>query len=259
MFEINDEFSAYFIGLIQSDGFLSRKRVGIELNYIDRSILEQIQERLGGKIIDRSRRTNFSDCSELSEWRLNSVEFVKCLNHIGISCGKKSKIALPIPVKNELEFHYVRGLIDGDGSLCISSQSIPIIGFTTASTAMRDYFSEYLNKLGIQSQPNRNKRDNIYNFCVQLEKAQILAQNIYGNSTIFLPRKFKIYQQIMSWKRPENMIKRNWENVTWSEDEIQAIQECGCDPSKSLAHPALSGRTKNSIKTKCWRLKTTNT
>ena len=175
--EINSEIKAYFIGFIQTDGYLRRKCVACEISKRDEEILHLFLLEFGGKIRNRSRKTNFSSMHHSSIWRIGSVSFVEELNQLGIPLGSKSKKVIPIKMSQKMEPHYIRGLIDGDGSLGLTSQGFPFLGFTTMSTMMRNYYVEYLLKMGILCNPKRNKRDDIFNVCIYKENAQKVVEN----------------------------------------------------------------------------------
>lgn len=198
-FKINDEITAYFLGFLQTDGTLDHKRVSIEIGTKDISILYAFEKKFGGKVTTRIRNTNFSNNHSCSCWRLGSVAFVKQMNALGIPCGKKSNIISPIEMPKEFERHYIRGLIDGDGSLSITSTGRPCLGFVTDSDKMKKYISKWLLKHGnVLTNVNRNKRDNIYSITVTGNKAQKLIEILYQDCSVYLPRKLEIAQRIMT-------------------------------------------------------------
>lgn len=254
-FEIKDEIDAYFLGFLQTDGTLDRKRASIEIGTKDIDILHVFQKKFGGKVTTRTRSTNFLDNHQCSCWRLGSVAFVKQMNALGIPCGKKSEIVGPISTRPDLERHYVRGLVDGDGSLCFQKSGNPLVGFVTASEKMKLYFQDWLSSLGIQVDIHRNARDNIYSFCILNEKAQLIVKTLYDNATIFLPRKKQKANQILTWKRPEDRRRHTWRITDWSAEEDEILSKCNLNENAVIQNNLLKDRTKASISMRCWRLK----
>ena len=255
---INNEFLSYFIGFLQTDGYIHRKYVSIEINDIDVHILNKFQENLGGTVRYRTRNTNFKKNSRLAAWRKGSVDFVKELNKIGLPCGKKSKSAYPITIDKDLKRHYIRGLIDGDGSLLISSDNIPMIGFTTASDKMSEFYISWLRNIGINVNIHKNKRDNIWNIAVTREKAQQVSHILYDNCLISLNRKQKKSQEITSWKRPTSLKKQICNTDRWTTSELNILGKHNLKASEIIRLNVLPERTTNAIKIKCHRLKKIN-
>lgn len=59
VFNNDNEFDAYFLGFIQTDGTLTRKRITVEIHVRDQHILETFMQRIGGSIRQRTRNTTF--------------------------------------------------------------------------------------------------------------------------------------------------------------------------------------------------------
>lgn len=250
MYDIDSEFKAYFLGFVQTDGYLSRKYVGFSLNAKDRHILEEFEKHFGGKVSDRVRNTNFKNDSQLSEWRLNSVEFVKDLNALGIPCGKKARRIKPIKMSAALERHYIRGLVDGDGSLSVNAAGVPYLGFTTDSIVMKRYFRKFLQRFDIDLNPDRNSRDSIYNFCIARTSAQPIATYLYDRSTVYLKRKKAIADKFRSWTSPIRGKK-----INWTKAEIAILVRSDFDAKNVIQQNLLSNRSNEAISLKCSSLK----
>src|ERR1035437_6601775 len=228
MFKVDNEIKAYWLGFLQTDGTLRHKSMSIEIAERDKHILEAFKTHIGGTITSRTRNIKIINKAGKSydykkyvlfRWQLCSVDLVKQINKIGIPCGKKSDILKPLSVPKKLEQHYIRGLIDGDGSICISGNNIPIIGVVVSSEDMKNYFCQWFKSLGIETNPKRNKRDNIYNIAVRIENAQKVCGILYGDCNYSLIRKLEIAQKIIQWKRPLFWKKITWKVKDWSQKE----------------------------------------
>ena len=106
---------AYAVGLIASDGCLSKDRRHISLASMDKELVENLKAALrignkiyrsgrGGEIIKKYYSINFGD-----------IIFYKFLNRIGLTSAKSKTIRL-VAVPNKFFADFLRGLFDGDGS-----------------------------------------------------------------------------------------------------------------------------------------------
>ena len=249
-FKIDSEMKAYFLGFLQTDGHLSHKCAAISINQIDSHLLEDFQKAFGGRISERVQTTNFKKDAHSAVWTLSSVLFVKQMNTLGIPCGKKSQIVCPISVPKNLEKHYLRGLIDGDGSLSLNSAGVPYLGFTTDSTCMKNYFCKFLQKFNMDLDPKRNKRDRIYNFCLARSGAQAIASYLYDEATVYLSRKKIIADKFQDWTVPIRGKK-----VNWTKEEIAILVRSDFDVESIIHQNLLPNRSNDAIGTKCSALK----
>ena len=210
-----NSFMSYVYGLLQTDGNLSessrnRGRFTIELAIRDQDILEKLQEGLevNSYLYERTRKTNFSESSTTLKLSIFDWEFRKQLKSYGFPIGKKDQIVEP-PKETFIEVDYIRGLIDGDGSLGLTSTGIPFFGFTTKSEKMKEYICDYIfRKTGQIKKLNRNKRDDVYNICLFKEDAQTVVKDLYYKKCLCINRKLEKSKDVLSWKRPKTMLKR---------------------------------------------------
>ncbi|MQY08608.1 hypothetical protein ACRB68_67170 [Actinomadura sp. RB68] len=157
----------------------------------------------------------------------------------------------PVPPFSERD--YTRGLVDADGSLGFTARGYPFIGFTTASSAMIEYFCEKVFEVtGRQRVVNRNKRDGVYNLMVTMEAALEMADWMYYKDCLALERKAARAVSISTWSRPPGMRARSARR-RWTEAEDAAIWSMTIpDAAQSL------GRTEKSIQMRRWMLQGTH-
>ena len=205
---------AYMIGFIMSDGNLyettrTRGKLSIEIKKQDIEILKEISKLVtcNFSITERTRTTNFKNNYTTACLRICDLEFRKELKRVGVHSGKKFNIcSTPLVPYSEIDFW--RGIIDGDGSLGITSQSIPFVSLITNSESMAQEYINFLNKhLGKRKTSQRNKRDGNFNIMVTKEDAQKIASLIYYPVCLSLNRKFKKSKEVIIWKRPKQMKK----------------------------------------------------
>jgi hypothetical protein len=246
---------SYFFGFIQADGTLrkfSRNRgyLEIELKESDREILKSFKKLfplLCSSIKTRIRDTNFKKHHKSCSLRIFHKEFRDELIKLGLSPGKKFLNTFP-PKCSFSERDYIRGLIDGDGSVGITKKGFPFITLTVKSEALKNYLCGVIEKvIKEKKRISRNKRDDIYNIMLNREKAQKFIKYLYYSGCLTLKRKLKKAQEALKWKRPKTLkriFKKFWE--PWEDKYIlsHSIEE-------SCNHLM---RTERSIKMRLWCL-----
>lgn len=116
--EINTPDKAYWLGFLSADGYVSTGyRWGIEIKIEDKSHLEKLNECLESNIAirHRKRKTGVESCT----LQFKNKQMYNSLVKWGFTHSKSHEIAFPSIPKN-LRLHYIRGVIDGDGSYCKS-------------------------------------------------------------------------------------------------------------------------------------------
>lgn len=120
------------------------------------------------------------------------------------------------------ELDYWRGIVDGDGSLGIKKISkMPYLSITTHSDELYRDFNLLLEKhLNFKLNIHRNKRDNIYNMVILMEKALFITKLLYGNSAISIDRKQLSANSIMDYDPLKYNTHSVLEKYTQEEDRI---------------------------------------
>jgi len=248
---------SYFFGFAQADGHLKQSsrnkgRLQIEIAQRDKDILQSFQKLfplIYSSITSRVRDTNFKKNYKSYSFNICNWGFRKELNALGIPYGKKSKIIAP-PKSDFCEKDYIRGLVDGDGSIGITGAEFPFISIVIKSEILKDYLFNVIKKnTGERKKINRNARDDVYNIMINKEKAQQFIQYLYYPGCLALKRKLRKAEIALKWTRPKGMRrvlnKKFWEN--WEDEYIlnHNIEE-SCDYLK---------RTKSSVSMRLWRFK----
>lgn len=247
---------SYMIGFIYADGSLSeysrnRGRLTIEINSKDASILKEFQTLIpfNSTLSSRTRSTQFKNNHEITTWAVFVKEFRDELIDIGLNYGKKSDIIKP-PNRPYSELDFIRGFIDGDGSLGISNGGYPFVSVVISSEEFKEYYCEFLFRtLGIKKAVNRNKRDNVYNIILYREDAQKLVDLLYYDDCLCLERKKEKAAEVLSWVRPNSIKKRIGEVKKWDDEQDQYILTHTLEESMSFLN-----RTRKSINIRLWRL-----
>ena len=253
--KLTDEQLSYIVGLFQGDASISeqtrnRGKLVYEISYKDKNIIDKLHNILSPivtcKVKERVRDTNFAAQYHSISLSIYSKEFRDEIAKY-IPTGHKSKTVSFTDTL--LVQHYIRGLSDADGSLgladtrcfwslCTSSEEVKTTVLATIETV-----------LGIRKTLTRNKRDNVFNIVLYNEDAQVFTQYLYGNTSLYIDRKYTALQAVLAWQR--TIPKRKGRSKTWLAEEDRLIM----DNTYSLEEKMrLTKRSANSIKTRMWRL-----
>jgi sporulation protein YlmC with PRC-barrel domain len=199
---------SYIIGFLHSDGHLyetsrNRGKLSIELNKKDIDILVKLQNLIGGTIRERERATNFGYIQSVI-LTIHSFKIRTYLKKNGLIAGKKSSI---VSIPNKLSItNYLRGFVDGDGSIGTTGNKEPFVSIVTSSEMLKDQICNFLGKkLGLIKALNRNKRDKVYNIVIKNENAIKFCRLLYYKSTIHMNRKYDSYKLLLNWKRTKKV------------------------------------------------------
>ena len=228
MIDLNNPEHAYFIGFVHADGHLAvntqnRGKLFVEILKTDVALLYKFQKLFPVHTVIRCRHrvTNFG-VNDFAGFAVYDRGFREELSNY-VPIGKKSTIIKP--PSGIAVVDYLRGYIDGDGSVGVSSANVPFICLSTASEQLKDFYVKFLhNLLGYEKHVHRNTRDRTYNIVVSNEDAQILACTLwYPGCSLYLERKFMQVDKVKSWTRTRRKVvrRRHW----WTADEIEYLRQ----------------------------------
>lgn len=194
-----NDIESYIFGLLVTDGslYLSKKgskgRVTLEVNSKDSDIIYKLYNIIpNSSVRQRIRNTNFKNNYKTKIFSNSRKEFREFLILNGFPVFRKSENVGP-PNSTYDELHFWRGVIDGDGSIGITSKNIPFISFVTVSENLKNSYVKFIEKtLNRKIKTTRNKRDNAYNIMISGKDAIILTKILYiDNNGLYLERKYK--------------------------------------------------------------------
>ena len=191
-----DSYGAYILGLLWSDGHISKGTISIFQK--DKDILLKISNKIYKKDFTKKRKTD----NELYELEFNSTELVDFVLSLGgINIGKKSdKISIP-NISEELKWPFICGYFDGDGGFKYNHR-YPEISIASNSPKMLMEVAKYwgVNYVG---------KDKIY---ASGYKALDICGKMYDSTPIKLNRKYEYYLEILNWEPLPN--------GRWSKEEF---------------------------------------
>lgn len=135
MADIDSEGKAYLLGWIASDGSIRKDgAIVIEIHEKDKNVLDQLKGIAGNGVI---HKRPFAHMAKLVIYSKKMV--LEICGHLGINPGKKNGIVkFPLHLPVGLQWAFLRGLFDGDGSIRLPScDRTPECNITSSSPHMR--------------------------------------------------------------------------------------------------------------------------
>lgn len=189
--EINSELKAYLLGLIAGDGSIENtgKRTTLHANSKDTESLHLFKDAIAPKLPLR----NDEECYNV---RVDSVKIASDIcKHLQIQPGSKHDLLSLPNLPKEFMRHFIRGLIDSDGSISDPSRGItsPRCKLTSNSKKLLTDIKQLCEKDGINS--SLGPKD-LYFTGIH---AQAFMSFIYSNSNFSLKRKLNRYLIWKTW------------------------------------------------------------
>jgi intein/homing endonuclease len=207
---INNEEKAYFLGLIVSDGCIYSKNnksqmVTITLQDCDKYILERFVKCI------KSNKNITSDGRGCSEIQILSDTIVDDLRKYGLFENKSLCTVFPKNLPKDLYRHFIRGLIDGDGSISFYNRQnrychVKAIRFCQGNKKFVEDFIKFLHdNIGTKMINVYQEKENLWSCAYRANSDMILLINyLYKDATIYLTRKKEkcdlIYKEFLKYK-----------------------------------------------------------
>ena len=100
----------------------------------------------------------------------------------------------PAQVAIDLERHYWRGVIDGDGDFARSGVSLKLVGDYDVVLA----FQQFVLASCPQVTANIHKRENIFTLTLRRQATRRMLLALYGDASVSLDRKYRRAQEILT-------------------------------------------------------------
>jgi len=188
--EIASEESAYLLGVIAGDGGISKHETTITAHKDDIETLHLFRKFVTKKQIQKHHTSE--NCFKLHIYS-KKIQTDVC-NMLNLEPGKKSdKIRLP-KIKDELKWHFIRGLMDSDGWVSKNKgtgKKYKRCFYSSTSEYMLKDIHNFVSKFNITSHISGIK----LNF--NCTNAIMFLTHIYKNSNFKLSRKFNRFK---SWE-----------------------------------------------------------
>ena len=184
--KIDNEIKSYWLGYLCADGYITGKdrsrRVGVTSKDIDHMTLftQDLNSNYPVKVYEATTSYGYTKYGRVlisSDKMYNDLSLHGCV-------ANKSKILLRPNISEDLERHWIRGFLDGDGSLAVSK--LAKSGFVIRVLGTEDVILWIKEKIGGGVWFDQVKDIWYLDTTVTLERLEY----IYGNSSRSLSRKF---------------------------------------------------------------------
>jgi|SRR5690606_34902794 len=195
---IDTEEKAYWLGFIAADGNINETHYSISLSLAEKDYdhLIKFKESLSLDWLPKrkSKPKDFFNNKRQTEYisyvySFGSIKMYHDLLYYGIFPRKSLDLKPPQNLSEGLIRHWIRGYFDGDGSVYFDENHYLRLGITGTFDIL-EFISDFCHLSLI---PKINK--NSYQILSGSMKARDFLGFIYNNSTIFLERKKKLYEE----------------------------------------------------------------
>jgi hypothetical protein len=213
---IASEAQAYWTGVLLADGCISGPEVILSLGEKDTHHVKLWRKTIGtqAKLSHLQKWKTFGQYSWLcgtARVAVRSRRLTSALAKLGVVPAKTGRTTYP-NIPEHLARHFWRGAIDGDGwvAWANSSERRQLTLGITGDLPLVEAFQAFCQKhtpTRASIQPNGSK---VYKFVVSDWLAFDMANLLYGDAHVALPRKQRIYRDACEEFRQKQRQARNW-------------------------------------------------
>lgn len=209
--KIDTEEKAYWLGFLYADGYVSslNNQITLSLAEVDKTHVERFRHFVGldNKPLHKKIKGTFVSY----EMQLCSGKVKQDLIRLG--CGPRKTFQIQFPTENQVPYdlikHFIRGYLDGDGSVTTSSCSkivVDIVGTYDFLEKYQQWVGLHINKI----HPLIHTKG-VYHSMYGGIAAIYILDMLYEDATIFLERKYTKYLELRrlrltTVRRPKSMI-----------------------------------------------------
>jgi len=196
------ELSCYWAGFLAADGCVSKYNVSLELSMVDKAHLEKIVSFIKGntKLMSR-KKICFGKEREFCSIQINSKQIRLDLEkNFNVVSNKSLTYEPPAQIPERLIRHFVRGYVDGDGSIGEHNGQIRI-NVCSGSEKLLQWISDNIRTYNSEaSNPKVAKRkdSNLYTLEFNGKQTNKILGWLYSDSEVYLDRKYKRYMEHFS-------------------------------------------------------------
>jgi hypothetical protein len=208
---------AYIVGFFLADGHMADhskvKHYGIFFSVGDKDIIEKIANVCEYKNTVKKYIHKTTILSTMYKISISSKFVWKFFESLGFTHNKTFTTRIPKQIPQEFMNHFIRGVFDGDGSLCFRWKNYPQTNIAGSKLLIDD-----VSKIGIEYSGINNKNNRLFTICYNGQKAIDFLNYIYKDATIYMDRKYKRYLKALKWKNSRNF---------WTDQEIELLKSLG--------------------------------
>lgn len=191
----NTQFRAYFLGLFVTDGNFHKTNSCVSITSTDESLIKYLVEKTNYK--KKLYIAKRASLKHKKSWRIMFYAQVArdMMGLIGYYPGPKTgKEFIPECIDDSVFFHFLRGMIDGNGSVIEDKRDGHlIVKVCSASKFLLQDTWDRLKRLGIVREGGLHPTSTIYSLSFGHEDGIRLCEKIYENAEFWLERKKSVY------------------------------------------------------------------
>lgn len=200
--ELNNE-TAYWLGFIYTDGNVTRTTLNIGLQKRDLGHLEKFT-----RSIESDKKIYYNASSNSYNLTINSPIMTNDLREIGLYENKSKTIKFPESISEEYLHDFIRGVIDGDGSIDMQYPTNKYrVKTKTAQIRVRIYsgskdFIEILNEkmttcFGVKLKKINKTNKSTYEIAYSTNESIKIYDKLYYNGCVCLDRKYESFKSFI--------------------------------------------------------------
>lgn len=198
---IDTEDKAYWLGFLYADGYVDNNKnvISLSLKESDKYHIEKFRHFCGlddKKLHTKTKNIN-GDIKTSYEFSFSSKKAVEDLSRCGCFNCKTFEINFPSYdiVPQKLIYHFIRGYIDGDGSITHGGKGSSAITLEVLGT--KNFLTTYNQVLGFKDKKiYKFNHSPIWRSVLSGPYAIYSLDQIYNNANIFLQRKYDKYLEL---------------------------------------------------------------
>lgn len=220
--KIDTEEKAYILGFIAADGHIDGKRykINISLQDSDYPLLEKIKKAIKsdhpikrGILKENPYKKSNNKILKQCSFSINGKNLVTPLINMGLANNKTYTLNASIMdyIPNHLVRHFLRGYLDGDGNITWGKKYSSGYKYIIQVCGNKDFllgsFQKYFPSNCSLHKDKQSKQTYTWKIACKKEVMKFLTY-LYGDSTIYLDRKYDIYKYAM-WSCKTELIAGN--------------------------------------------------
>lgn len=189
---------AYAIGLIVTDGCLSKDGRHISFTSKDLELINNFQRALGIQMHIGRKSRGYEKEKKYYVIQIGDVKFYRFLLQIGLM-PNKSKIVGPINVPSKFFFDFLRGHFDGDGTSYAywdprwrSSYMFYTVLYSASEKHINWLRGEIKFNSGVSGHITKSENESVYHLKYAKAESAILLKKIYYNDSVLCLSRKKI-------------------------------------------------------------------
>lgn len=198
---IDTEAKAYYLGLLVADGCVVKSKdtrgdqISIELT--DKEILEELQKeiRSGGKLYRNKREDRYNSTYT---WSVRSDKMARDLEKYGVIPNKTYLTdELYYDLREDLKRHYIRGIVDGDGSIYWSRDTWNLNVTSKSENFLEELQDVFMELTGKENRKKITNYNGVHKLVYVSGDVSKLCYVLYKDSNFYLPRKKELAKTVV--------------------------------------------------------------